>query len=225
MLVSIAEKEHHMRYKILFYIVPSFFLILLPGCGRIVDWAKDSFYQGNDLYDYSTIPRKYLRSITVYDQFETMGTFDSLWLSDSVRTAYAQLNACKRGKSFEHERASLRRQLEENKHYIDFYVLSLYNKPLDTEDALWTLFLEVGGNRYAPIEIKAIELAPEYQFFFGKRFSKFKVPYLVRFNAYDIENRPIITKRTEEIRLIFRSVEKDVMLNWNLRELGDNSEI
>jgi len=205
-----------MNGKTIIYWFFSWSLLLLPGCGRIVDWAKDSFYQGNDLHDYSKVPKEYLRSITIYDQFETLGTFDSLWLSDSVRTAYAHLHACRHGKTPDLEKAFLRRQLEENKHFIVFYVLSLYSKPLDAEDAAWSLFLEIDGHRYAPTEIKAIDLLPEYTFFFGKRFSKFKVPYWIRFNAYDVENKPLITKETEEIRLIFRSVEKEVMLSWDL---------
>lgn len=208
-----------MRCKKSIYILVSGCILILPGCGRIVDWAKESFYQGQDLNDYKTAPREFLRSITVYDQFETVGMFDALWLSDPVRTAYAQLYSCRQGKSSEHEKAFLRRQLEENKHYIVFYVLSLYSKPLDAEDALWSLFLDVDGSRYVPTEIKAVELAPEYKFFFGKRFSKFKVPYLIRFNVCDIENKPIITEGTQIVRLIFRSVEKEAELLWDLAKL------
>jgi len=198
------------QYWIIFCLLP-----MLPGCGRLVDWAKESFYQGDELYDYSNMPRQFLRWVSVYDQFETLGIFDALWLSVPVRASYARLHACRHGKSVEHEKAFLRRQLEENKHFIVFYVLSLYSKPLDNEDTAWSLFLEVNGKHYAPTEIKATDFAPEYRFFFGKRLSKFKIPYLVRFNAYDVENRPIITKGAERIRLIFRSVEKEVALSWD----------
>jgi len=207
-----------MRYNIKLYGI-LFCMLLLSGCGRIVDWAKDSFYQGDQLRDYSDIPRQFMRSITVYDQFETLGIFDVLWLAGPVRTSYAQLHACRHGKSCEHEKAFLRRQLEENKHFIDFYVLSLYSKPLDVEDAFWSLFLEIDGCRYAPREIKAIDLTPEYKFFFGKRFSKFKVSYIVRFSACDIENMPLIDEDTSCISLVFRSVEKEAVLSWDLTKL------
>jgi len=194
-------------------------IMLLPGCGRIVDYVKESFNQGQDLSDFSKIPRQFIRSVTVYDQFETLGMFDSLWLSDPVRIAYAQLHACKYGKSKEHEKAFLRRQIEENNHYIDFYVLSLYILPLDTDDSKWSLFLEVNCERYAPIEVKAIDLAQEYVFFFGKHLSRFKVPYLVRFSAFDVENKPLISRSTKEIHLVLRSVKKEAVLTWNFAQL------
>ncbi|TET06232.1 hypothetical protein E3J79_02680 [Candidatus Dependentiae bacterium] len=213
-----------MRCKRKIYLLLSGCILLLSGCGRIVDWAKESFNQGNDLDNYAKIPRQFLRSVKVYDQFETLGVFDALWLSDHVRTEYAQLHAYKHGKSSEHKKAFLRRQLEENKHYIVFYVLSLFGKSLDIEDANWTLFLEIDGKRYAPIvKPEAIELAPEYTFFFGKRLSKFKIPYLVRFNAYDIENKPLIDENVKEIQLVFRSVEKEVELTWDLTSLIVNN--
>jgi len=193
--------------------------LLLSGCNRVIDWAKESFYQGDELRDYSVVPRQFLRSVKVYDQFETLGIFDVLWLSGPVRTAYAQLHSCRHGKSCEHEKAFLRRQLEENKHFIDFYVLTLYNKPLDGEDSLWSLFLDVDGCRYAPQEIEAIDLSQEYKFFFGKRFGKFKISYMIRFSAQDIENRPLIDENTSSISLVFRSVEKETMLSWDLLKL------
>jgi len=216
-----------MRYRIKLYWLISCFIFLLPGCGRIVDWAKDSFCQGCDLSDYSKVPRQFLRSTTVYDQFETLGAFDVLWLSGSVRTAYSQLHACRYGKTMEHEMAFLRRQLEANKHYIDFYVLSLYGKPLDMEDSMWSLFLEIDGRQYGSMEIHDVitDFPPEYKFFFGKRFSKFKVPYMVRFNAHDVENRLLIDEETTVIKLIFRSVEKEVVLSWDLKVLPCTSKL
>jgi hypothetical protein len=213
-----------MRCKRKIYVLLSGCILLLSGCGRIVDWAKESFNQGHDLDDDGKIPREFLRSVTVYDQFETLGIFDALWLSDPVRTEYAQLHSRKHGKSIEHQKAFLRRQLEENKHYIVFYVLSLFSKSLDAEDADWTLFLEINGKQYIPIaKPEAIDLAPEYTFFFGKRLSKFKVPYLVRFNSFDVENKPLLDEGVKEIYLVFRSVEKEVRLTWDLTSLPASS--
>jgi len=209
-----------MNFKHTFYTLLIAIIILLPGCScRIVNWAQDTFYQGCDLNDFRTIPQQFLRYVMVYDQFETRGIFDAIWLAPSVRAAYSRLYSCKRGKSMDHEKAFLRRQLEENNHYIDFYVLSLYDKPLDSDDSMWTLFLEIDCERYTPAEIKAVDLDPEYTFFFGKRFSKFRVPYRVRFNAKDLDNVLLIDGHTKSISLVFRSVEKEVALTWWLAQL------
>ncbi len=215
-----------MRINLIVLLTLSSFIVLFSGCGRIVDWAKESFYQGTELHNYSKVPSRFLRSVSVYDQFETVGAFDALWLSIPVRTSYAQLHACRHGMSLEHEKAFLRRQLEENNHYIDFYILSPYSKPLDAEDSLWSLFLEVNGCRYAPRDkIKAVDLVREYKFFFGKKFNKFKVPYLARFVAVDHENNPLIDDDTKVIRLIFRGVEKEVILEWDLGALPQTTKL
>jgi len=225
--VRMVRQAHHERAlklcvisRNLLWTISLCLMVLLPGCScRIVDWAQDAFYQGRDLNDFRTVPQQFLRYITVYDQFETLGMFDAIWLAPSVRAAYSRLYSCKRGKSMDHEKAFLRRQLEENNYFIDFYVLSLYDRPLDTDDSAWTLFLEIDCERYTPTEIKAIDLEPEYKFFFGKRMSKFKVPYRVRFNANDLDNVPLIDGNTQSVSLVLRSVEKEVMLTWCLPQL------
>lgn len=187
----------------------------LPGCGcRVIDWAEDVFYQGTKLEQSAAAAQAYLKSIVVYDEFTTQAMFDALWLSDAVRTYYVDLCALKYGKSDEQREQNLRRQLAENEHFIMFYVLSLYDFPLKEKEAMWSLFLEINGNFYAPVELKSVDLTPEYKKIFGKSFSRFKVPYLVKFNALDIDNKPLITQETSHIALHFRSNEKETMLAW-----------
>ena len=93
-------------------------LLLLSGCGRIIDWGKTNFYQGEEMPSFSQEVKPFLRSVTIYDQLETKAWFDLLWLSDEVRTAYAKLHVERMGQSEEKYQAVLRRQLEENSHYI-----------------------------------------------------------------------------------------------------------
>src|SRR5690606_26100571 len=97
--------------------------VFLGGCTRIVDWGRSSFYQGENII-LSQAPESYIRSVVIYDQLRTVAIFDALWLSDVVRSAYTDAYALKRGKSWEQKQLFLRRQLEENNHFISFYVLS-----------------------------------------------------------------------------------------------------
>lgn len=206
-----------MRHHIKGIITCSVLICLLPGCGRVFDWVEDSFNQGTNLDQYTKVPQRYLRSITVYQQFTTIGMFDALWLSDAVRTAYVDLYALKHGKNDEQKKFFLRRQLEENNHFLSFYVLSLYENPLNSLDTKWSLFLMVDDKIYSPIEIKVVELNPEYILFFGKRYSRFKIPYLVKFNAKDMDSNFIVSDTTKTISLCFRSVSKEDLLTWDLR--------
>lgn len=190
-------------------------MVCLSGCGcRVVDWARDVFYQGDLLPQRAKDVRACVKSVVAYDEFTTAAIFDALWLSDVVRTYYVDVCALKYGKSEEQREQNLRRQLAENEHFIMFYVLSLYDMPLKEKESIWSLFLEINGSFFAPIEIKSVELVPEYKKIFGKSYSRFKVPYLVKFNACDINNKPLITDETNHITLHFRSNEKEVMLHW-----------
>ena len=196
------------------------FLLGLAGCGRIVDWGMYTFEQGNDLASITDDARAYVRSITVYDQFDTAGCFDSLWLSDEARTGYTELYSRRRGKSEEFKNTFLRRQLEENKHFCNFYILCPFEVPLGEANSLWQVFLNVDGTIYIPIELKVAELDPEYKAIFGKKFTRFKESYLVKFEAKDVDGKPIFSADAKRISLYFRSNDKEAILTWRLDGKG-----
>jgi hypothetical protein len=191
-------------------------VLLLPSCGRMIDWGKKTFVQTPTLQASITAAQKYIRSVTSYDQLTTRARFDALWLSDDVRINYANLFAVKFGKTEEQRKTFLRRQLEENNHFISFYVLSLYDQPLGDANSEWTLFLNIDDKHYAPIEIKSVELSPEYMYIFGKKYNRFKVPYSVKFDAKDINDQFLITPQTKNITLYCRSLSAEVTFVWNI---------
>lgn len=194
---------------------------MLPGCSRINQWAQDSFYQGDTIDVNISQVQKQVRSVYMYDQFATDAIFDALWLSDEVRTAYATIHSTRHGKD---GNAFLRRQLEENKHYISFYVLSSYDTPLGAENCLWTLLLHLNDQIFTPKEVKMVELPQEYQLFFGKRFNRFKTAYMVKFDAQDIEEHPLLTIDIDEVKLVLRSIKKETTLVWDVHNNQNNEQ-
>lgn len=198
-------------------------LVILPGCGnKVVDWTKDNFYQGEYIRKDAAIDvaRSFIKSKRVYDQFTIVGDFDSLFLCDGVRRIYTDINYDKTGKSQEQRSLSLRRQFEETNHFISFYVLSLSDIILGDKDSRWAISLRVGDRSFEPVKIKPVELACEYKEIFGKKYSKFKDPYLVIFNAKDLEDKFIISDKTENISLFFRAIDKEFELFWDLKSSG-----
>ena len=193
-----------------------FFLTILPGCMRVIDWGKDNFYQGVEIDKDMCSARNYIRSRRVYDQFTLKGSFDILWLSDEVRQVYTDIYARKHGKNEEQKKVFLRRQLEENNHFITFYVLSPKSILLGDKDSYWSMLLKVGDRLFTPVEQKVIDIYPEYRTILGKKYNKFKDVYLVYFNAKDIEDKHIIDENTSCISLLFRSDDRDVTLCWEL---------
>ena len=121
-------------------------ILLLSGCSAIIDWSKKSFKQGISLETNRDEVEKYIRSETVYDQFDTQARFVALWLNDEVRTAYAKLHGRSRGSSPEQDAILIHRQLEENKNFITLYVLSWAEIPLGEPESVWHLFLKRNDN-------------------------------------------------------------------------------
>lgn len=196
------------------------FLVFAPGCGRIIDWGKERVPQATDTKKDVKVARDHIRSIRVYDQFTLIGNFDSLWLSDDVRNIYAQMYALKHGKSDEASKVFLRRQLEENNHFISFYIVSVVEETLGETDSNWTVFLKIGENQFTPIEVKTVDLSSEYVYIFGKKFNRFKIAYIVRFNAKDIEDQSLIQPTTDKISLVFKTVAKEITQEWLLDNTG-----
>jgi hypothetical protein len=191
-------------------------LVLLPGCGKVVDWVQGTFTQASSLDSRCEQAQKYIKSITTYDQLTTTARFDALWLSNEVRSLYCDLFAIKFGKTEEQKMTLLRRQFEENNHFISFYVLSLYECPLGDPQSEWALFLNIDGKNYAPLEVKVVELSPEYVCLFGKKFNRFKLVYSVKFDAKNVEGFSLITQDTNNMSLYFRSTKKEAVLTWNI---------
>ena len=193
-------------------------LFLLPGCGgNIVDWADETFYQGKMNKDHEKTVKPFLKGIRLYDQFDTLAIFDAIWLSDTVRTAYAQVYAKMIGKDENAYIDFLRRELSANAYFVSFYVLSLKSIPLTDIPPSWVVHLEVDGKKYLPAEIKAVELAAEYLGFFGKRVNNHKEPYEIRFDRKDVEGNDILEGK-HEIKLFFSSPRHYGVMTWQLDE-------
>ncbi len=204
-----------MKQVISFSFLMSFFLITISGCGRVVDWAKSNVKQGSTIKHKKSNTKKYIKTSRIYDQFTLLGSFDTLWLSDAVRKEYVDLHAVKFGKTQEQKNIILRRQLEENNHFISFYILSVADILLGEKDSKWSVILSIKDQTYTPIELKVVELSPEYQRIFDKKNTIFKTAYLVRFNAKDIEDKLLLHNFVKKFSLIFRTLKKEIKQTWN----------
>ncbi len=198
-------------------------LFVLSGC-RYKTWGESVFNQGCKLDKYQEATCEYLRTVHVYDQFTTLGHFEILWLSNEVRRVYSKLYAQQHCYNDERYKIFLRRQLEENNHYITFYVLAALPHSrgtlLSEETSEWSLCLEVDGYSYPPHTIKTIELKPEYKHLFSRAYTHFKTPYIVTFEARDIEGSPLIHSAGQTLRLHFNRIGRTEYAEWQLRSDG-----
>lgn len=195
-------------------------MLFLPGCIKYHELSTTEFPQGKVVEQQAVLATNYLRSIKLYNQFETIAGFDMLWLSSDVRSYFAQRFCAKRGKDAESFKAIESRQQEETNHWIGFYVLSDIRTrghvSLKEKNAAWTMFLTIDKKtKVEPLSIKEVELEPEYQAIFGHRFNSFKSVYLVKFPAYGLDGKPYITTPKPSLTLTVCGLQREGSAVWN----------
>lgn len=226
-------------------------LVFMTSCVKYYDLVKSEFPQGKDQPDKREVAAHYKRTATVYDEFQTKAVFNALWLSDELRTAYVDVYCDKRGLSCDEKEEMLKRQLQENKYWVSFYVLadvrSKTNQSLSDENAMWTLHLKLGDyETLIPESIKEVDLDPEYQLFFGATFNLFKTAYLVKFPLQPepslpasasaavpvprVVSRPDLARKLANgtitlVQLIVKSIYKECTLTWDRDEIAKKRKI
>ncbi|MFA6991138.1 MAG: hypothetical protein WC192_03755 [Candidatus Babeliales bacterium] len=203
------------------------FIVMLSGCVPYHKLSKSEFPQGTNLETHYDITENFVKSQRVFEQFTTLANFDAMWLSDQTRIAYVDMYCKKRGKSSEAQGTMLERQLEENRHWISFYVLAdvrdVFNGAMNDKTPDWTPYLELDGQKFEPVSIKEIELEPEYINLFGCKLNSFKTSYLVSFPAQDQAGK-FYLEGCKIVKLVFSSVDKSCSVEWNLEQISKSSK-
>jgi len=198
-------------------------MVLLPGCMKYYDVSEKEFPQAQKEPDHREVRYAYKRTQRVYDQFETKAIFDALWLSDDVRTAYVQMYAKKRGLSAEAKEELLKRQLEENKHWVAFYVLADIREQgagrLGDAHTAWTMFASLDKHLVRLESIKEYDLEPEYQLLFGAVGMNFKTCYLVKCALQPEIANQIGCQQFKHLALTVNSPKHKAVLEWRPEQL------
>jgi hypothetical protein len=197
-------------------------LVLFPGCSRYVCWFEDVFNRGKRQKTYDCLTERYIRSVRVYDQFDTLGIFDALWLHDEVREAYVSAYASTRCLDDMTIQRMLHNEFEQNRYTISFYVLATtrHDLLLTDDSSEWHVQLIVDGECVSPIDIKFVSLSPEYIRFFGPWFNKFKQHYIITFDAAAPDGTRLIGPITEKISLAFKRLGQWEYMTWCLDGYG-----
>ncbi len=204
-------------------------MVLLPGCMKYYDVSDSEFPQAQKEPDHREVKHAYKRTQKVYDQFETKAIFDALWLSDDVRTAYVQMYAKKRGLSAEAKEELLKRQLEENNHWVAFYVLADIREQgagtLGDAHTAWTMFTSVDKQNLPVESVKEYDLEPEYQLLFGSIGMNFKTCYLVKCALQPNMASKIGQQSFKNLHLTVSSPKHKAVLEWRPEQLKANKTL
>lgn len=209
-----------MNLVILVYLIIPL-LLIFSGCKRYIEWAHTTIPQGTFSPVLMQPPPGHIVAAYVYDQFATLGLFDVMWLGPQIRERYALLYAYK----YQLTPALLdefkRRQIEETRQHISFYLLvgGQAGEGLEKEAQNWSIRLLIDGVAYAPVHLAPVELPLEYRCLFGRRFTRFRIPYQAKFDAHDVHGKQLITNDTKKLVMVLRCVSKEVTLEWDLEAI------
>ena len=196
-------------------------ITILPGCEGLMDWGKTHFEGGKKAsYDKEKV-ESYIKHRIIYHHFHTQAIFDAFWLSDEIKTIYSDIHARMYGKSDDSRNTFLRRQLKANSHFVSFYVLASKDVALGSKGCKWNMYLEINDKKYAPAEIKIIELSPEYEMLFGKFFNPYKRSFEVKFDRKDPDGNDIFPAETKKILLSFQSPDYYTSAHWDVGTTDD----
>ena len=203
-------------------------MFLFPGCIKYYKLSKSEFPQGKDQPDKHKEIKENIKDVAIFDQFETKARFNIMHLSDEVRTAYVDLHCLKRGKDEQDREALLRRQLEENRHWMTFYVLAEVRDKthlsLTDKNSSWSFYVKVDEKqKVMPISIKEVDVEPEYQALFGHRFNLFKRGYLIKFPAADLSGDAYLKKKAP-FKMVVSSAYKLCEVSWNEEEDDEDDD-
>lgn len=199
-----------MNHKNVFvYCVCVLNLLVFSACIKTYKLVPPETPQGEEVKDVKTVAESCVRSVKVYDEWETRATFDVLWLSDDARKTANNVYCSRRGKS---DGCVAR---HDHRVTTTFYVLAdvrdRLHPDMSDKEAAWTMYLDVDGKQIAPEKdsVKEVELSPELREFFGYRYKspKFKTAYAVRF--------PIVVSQTKPFKMYISSPSRRCELGWN----------
>jgi len=213
------------RMRLLYLCMCLPLLLVVTGCHRYATWATQTF-TGGSRYE-GQVPEAYpfLCSRTIYDQFQTIASFDALWLSLDVRNLFVDLWSVRRHLTDAERLNVATQQAHDFGHAISFYLLT----PRSAENSVatessplgkWAVSLAVDGVRYQPREVKMMDLSPEYKKIFGTSAIRFKQAYLIHFNVRDAQEKEIITPDTKKIELIISSESYYTTCGWEQSSTG-----
>jgi hypothetical protein len=211
-------KELFMMKRILFCMLP---LCLLSSCTRYYRWGKQQFTQVDKRAGDDQAVVSYLRSVDLYDEFQTVGMFDALWLSEEVRLHYIDQIA-KRFALLDDKVAKMRKDaLEENERLLSFYLVMTQNNDgilpeLAARDAqaTWAVVLRQDGKEYPVKTVTRVDLEPEYRQIFGKRYSRYRTAYKLDFNRYSSKMNDLFPTNERPLELVIRSAKYNVSFSW-----------
>lgn len=198
------------------------FLLFLTGCIGYHDLIPPEFPQHKHRcqgwVEIQKHAQENLKSVKVYEEFETVALFDFLRYSDEIALACANLKSDRRGASKQTRHSILMHELAINQNEFKFLLQADVRKSvqesLDKKNSPWSFWLEVQDNhKIKPVSIKKIKHTDITQQLFGKDYSRFKTLYQLTFSLSGNELNQARNRRGP-VTIVCRSSEHKCKVSW-----------
>ena len=204
-------------------------LCFVSSCVKYHKFLEPEVPQGYIRDDKRELVYNNVRSTSVYDEFATVAIFDALAMSGEVRSAYVDLYCDRRGLSKDLRCEMANKQIEDSSNNAVFYVLAdIRDKGsalLHEKNPFWAMFLKLeDGTSVEANSIKEVELEPELQMFFGKKFNQFKTAYMVQFPATSDGNM-VHVNQMSKYSLVIGSPYRKCELVWDMKDRKERSQV
>ena len=204
-------------------------MLFLSGGFQTYNMISTEFKQARTYEPSYDAVRQFVRSLTLYQGFETRAHFDVMWYSDVVAAIVSSLRACKQGDSVTESEAFVSREMEKNMQELTFYVLSDVTSQghisLCDEHSAWSLYvITPSGQLIKPSRIKEVAFGPEIEFLFGDRFAPFKKSYRVTIPLKDHQSAALIHEE-EAFSLVCAGAGIKGAMSWIMPEAVSHSEL
>lgn len=183
-------------------------ICLLPSCGsRYYRWGADQFHQVTVRPDTTCGLDAYRCSVTLYDEFTTVGMFDMLWFSPEVRTWYDTQVYERYGKPM------VTRTADDDKLLVIYLALSQPEtslRPLISTvnpQSDWAVTLVHAGSVYPVKSLKRVMFEPEIKVLFGKHYNRYRAPYRLTFDRFDAEGHDLTTG---DFKIVLKSAKYEI---------------
>lgn len=196
--------------------------LFLPGCIGYHDLLPPEFTQFKHKsrgWDQAKIYAKNnLKSIKIYDEFQTVALFDFLRYSDEIALSSACIKSDRRGASKKVRQQIMMHELAANQDEFKFLlqadVRKSFQELLDKKNSAWSFWLETpDGKKIKPNLIKKIQHTDITRQLFGNSYSRFKTLYSLTFPLSG-NNLEQARNRRGPITIVCRSSEHKCKVTW-----------
>lgn len=197
-------------------------VIALTGCIGYHDLVPPEFpqhkHKSRGWEQAKDFAKKNLKSVKVYDQFQTVALFDFLRFADEIALSSANIKSDRRGASKKTRQQIVIHELASNQNEFKFLlqadVRKSFQEHLDKKNSPWSFWLETqDGEKVKPTSIKRINHTDITRQLFGDSYSRFKQLYQVTFplSGNDLNQA---RNRRGPATIVCRSSEQKCKVNW-----------